>query len=126
MSKIKSRGTSIEKLMASALRSGRLKGFRRNFTSVTGKPDFSYGKQKIAVFCDSSFWHGYKRMATRRHRFKSNKKFWVKKILRNMERDKEVNRLLRKQGWKVLRFWDFQIEGDAQKCINIIKKNLKS
>lgn len=125
MSRIRSRGTTIEKLVASALRFEGLKGYRRNVSSIIGKPDFSWGKQKIALFCDSSFWHGYRRMATQRHRFKSNKKFWIKKILGNMERDREVNRLLRKQGWKVLRFWDFQIEKDARKCINKIKKLLR-
>jgi len=102
-----------------------LKGFKKNDANIIGKPDFLWKDKKVAVFCDSSFWHGYRRMTTQRHRFKSNKKFWVKKILRNMERDREVNRLLRKQGWKVLRFWDFQIEGDAAKCISRIKEALR-
>lgn len=125
MSRIRSSGSKLEKKMSFFLALAGLKGFRKNSDNIMGKPDFAWNKQKLAVFCDSSFWHGYRRMTTQRHRFKSNKEFWVKKILGNMERDREVNRILRKQGWKVLRFWDFQIEGDADKCINRVRKTLK-
>ncbi len=119
MSCIRSRGTRIEKIFASALRRKKIK-FRRYFP-IPGKPDFVLPSKKIAIFCDSSFWHGYKKMSTPRHYFKQRKRFWTKKILCNIERDKEVNNILKKEGWKVIRFWDFQINGGIDKCISQIK-----
>ena len=58
MSKIKSKGSVIENIMASALCNADLRGYRRNSSTVFGKPDFSWKKYKVAVFCDSAFWHG--------------------------------------------------------------------
>jgi DNA mismatch endonuclease Vsr len=126
MSRIRSKGTLIEKILSSKLARLGIRGYRRNSASIFGKPDFSWGKTKVAVFCDSSFWHGYKFLRTKKHDFKRNRKFWLNKILRNIERDKEVNKALRNKGWRVLRFWDFQIEGDTEQCIKKIAKTIKS
>lgn len=123
MSRIRSKNTAIEQIMAAALKKAGIK-FKR-YATIMGKPDFIVLKHKIAGFCDSSFWHGYRNMTTSRHRFKSNKKFWLKKIRHNMDRDKEVNQLLRKEGWKVLRFWDFQINGKIDKCMAKIKMAIR-
>lgn len=83
--------------------------FRRHPTSVLGRPDAGNKSKKIAVFFDSEFWHGHEWEKTRA-RLKSNKKFWIKKIERNMERDREVTRALRKQGWTVIRIWSRQLQ----------------
>lgn len=115
MSQIRSKGSLIEQLFEKALK--RVKCRYKTHHNVFGKPDFVILNKKAAIFCDSSFWHGYKFLKTNRHRFKSNKKFWVEKIKANIKRDKLVTKTLRKQGWKVLRFWDFQIKKDADKCI---------
>lgn len=125
MSRIRSKGSALEKAVASRLAYSGLRGYRKNSRLIIGKPDFSWSKSKVAVFCDSSFWHGYKFLLTKRHDFKRNKKFWVTKILGNIERDREVNRVLKKQGWKVLRFWDFQIAGEVDKCILKIAKAIR-
>jgi DNA mismatch endonuclease Vsr len=125
MSRIRSKGSAIERALASRLARSGMRGYEKNSASILGKPDFSWSKNKLAVFCDSSFWHGFKGMKTPRHKFRSNKKFWVKKICRNIERDKEVNKLLKKAGWKVLRFWDFQIVGDVNKCVSKITDAIK-
>lgn len=119
MSMIKSKGSEIEKVFASALRRNKVK-YKKHPSSIEGKPDFIIPHKMIAIFCDGSFWHGYKKMKTKRHNFKSNIKFWQQKILRNIARDKEVNKLLKKRGWKVLRFWDFQIINNVDKCLKKI------
>jgi DNA mismatch endonuclease (patch repair protein) len=120
MSRIKSKNTLIEKRMKTALRRNKLL-FKSHPKVIPGNPDFVITESKIAIFCDSSFWHGYKNMETDRHNFKRNKKFWINKILCNIKRDKKVNRILRNDGWRVLRFWDFQIKGNIDKCVNRIK-----
>jgi len=124
MSRIKNKGTEIEKILAFALRRNKIR-FRRHPT-IIGKPDFVIKEKKIVIFCDSAFWHGYRHMSTKRHDFKSNTRFWVAKIKRNIERDKHVNRILRKQGWEIIRFWDFQIKKDTEKCIKKIREAIKT
>jgi DNA mismatch endonuclease Vsr len=115
----------MEKKLSSWLARTGMRGYKKNSLSVFGKPDFSWLKNKVAVFCDSSFWHGYRFLCTKRHNFKRNKKFWLDKILCNIERDKEVNKTLRGKDWKVLRFWDFQIKGDIDKCVKKIARAIK-
>ncbi len=119
MSRVKSKGTSIEKSLGQALWAVGLR-YRKHYKKLVGTPDFVLPKYKMAIFCDSAFWHGYKNMKTKRHLFKSNIAFWVRKIKRNIEKDKEVNRQLKKEGWIVLRFWDFQIEKNLGKCIDAV------
>jgi DNA mismatch endonuclease (patch repair protein) len=63
-------------------------------------------------------------MKTKIHNFKSNKKFWEEKIRRNIKRDKEVTRQLRKDNWKVIRFWDFQINKDAGACARKVLREI--
>ncbi|MFH1310737.1 MAG: very short patch repair endonuclease [Candidatus Omnitrophota bacterium] len=123
MSRIKAKGTSIEKIIRRGLRKNKIK-FRGNVKTVIGKPDFIVKDTKIAVFCDSVFWHGYRFGKTKTHYFKRNKKFWENKIKNNIIRDRWVNKELRRQGWIVIRFWDFQIKREPDKCVQIIKNSL--
>ena len=58
------------------------------------------------MFVDGCFWHGCPRHATKP---KNNAAFWRKKIARNIERDREVFRFLRKAGWRVLRVWEHEL-----------------
>lgn len=124
MSRIKNKDSEIERILASGLRRDGIK-FRRQLT-IIGKPDFVIKGKKIAVFCDSAFWHGYRGMSTKRHDFKKRTRFWVQKINRNIERDREVNKTLKREGWKVVRFWDFQIKKDAEGCIQKIREATKT
>ncbi len=89
MQAIKSKGSKIESMLAKALWSRGYR-YRKNDKTVYGKPDFTFRKQKIAIFLDSEFWHG-KDWEQRKFDIKSNQEFWYKKIQRNIERDKEVN-----------------------------------
>ncbi len=72
-------------------------------------------------FCDSEFWHGYNYLV-KDERFKTNVDFWEKKILRNIERDKEVTEKLKKDGWIVLRFWGKEIQKELDMCVKSVKK----
>ena len=120
MQAVKSTGSKIERKLALALwhRGHR---YRLNMKNVYGKPDICFKGLKIAVFCDSEFWHG-KNWDQKKLEHKSNIDFWHQKIERNMLRDKEVNAYLLKTGWKVLRFWGKDIEKDLVSCINEIEE----
>lgn len=71
---------------------------------------------RIAIFCDSEFWHGYRWGDRRRQEHKSNQEYWFPKIERNRARDRAVNRELRKERWKVVRFWERDIVRDVATC----------
>ena len=88
MSQIKSKDTGIEYYMNKALRLAGL-SFRRHY-NILGSPDFALPVLKLAVFCDSDFWHGYK-WEKRKPRMRANRDYWIKKMERNMARDKKVN-----------------------------------
>lgn len=91
---IKSSKTSIEELLAKTLWK---KGYRyrRNNKTIFGKPDFTFQKYRIAIFCDSEFFHG-KNWNTEKHRIKTNTEFWHNKTGKNIEQDKLVNQTLKK------------------------------
>ena len=74
--------------------------YRKNVNSICGKPDIVFIGKKVAVFCDSEFWHGYN-WEERKYDFRSHQDFWFPKIERNIERDKEVNAQLESEGWTV-------------------------
>jgi DNA mismatch endonuclease (patch repair protein) len=122
MSRIRGKDTSIEIALRRALWAEGLR-FRKNVAKVLGKPDVVFARAKVAVFCDSSFWHG--RYAERSlARITSNREYWRKKILGNVARDKRVTRQLRHDGWIVLRFWDDDIETNVHLCLAKVRDAL--
>ncbi len=123
MSRVRAKGSEIEKIMGSALWASGLRGYRKNQKGVLGTPDFCWKRQKIAVFCDSSFWHGYNWSEAKKN-IKVRKNFWFKKIEDNMRRDKEIPLRLKQDGWKVFRFWDFEIKKDTLACVDKIARVL--
>ncbi len=103
MSRIKSKLTKVEERGWATLKLAGIR-FRKHPTGIVGRPDAGNKSKKLAVFFDSEFWHGHD-WERRKKTIKSNRKFWLKKIERNIARDKQVNALLRKSGWKVVRIW---------------------
>ncbi|NCP85192.1 MAG: very short patch repair endonuclease [Flavobacteriales bacterium CG_4_10_14_0_8_um_filter_32_5] len=124
MQAVKSKGSKIETMLGKEIWKRGLR-YRKNNKSVFGKPDFTFKKYKIAVFCDSEFWHG-KEWETRKHEHKSNVDFWYKKIERNIERDVEVNKQLKAEGWEVLRFWGKEIEKNLFLCVKKVEQAINA
>lgn len=120
MSRVKNKDSDIELLLRKELWKRGLR-YRKNVKDILGKPDIALKKYKIAVFCDSEFWHGYD-WENRKYDFKTNKEFWYKKIERNIERDKEVTSRLEKEGWLVIRFWGKDIKSNLLDCADKIEK----
>ncbi len=122
MRRIKSKDTSIEILLRKELWRRGLR-YRKNAKDIFGKPDIVFKGKKLAVFADSEFWHG-KYLMEGKYIPKTNTEFWVKKIERNIERDKEVNQKLKDDGWMVLRFWESDIRKKLSECIVMIEETL--
>ena len=116
MQAIKSKDTTIELALRKALWSKGVR-YRKNCKTLVGKPDIAITKYKIAVFCDSEYWHGFD-WENRNQKIKSNREYWIPKIERNMARDKEVNAALEAQGWTVIRFWERQIRKELDSCVD--------
>ena len=98
--------------------------YRKNVKNITGKPDIAFIGKKVAVFCDSEFWHGYD-WENRKNDIKTRKEFWIPKIERNIQRDLEVNQILEESGWIVLRFWGKEIQKDLSGCADRIEMVVK-
>lgn len=130
MSANKSKGTSIENLFARLLWHAGIR-YKKNDKNIFGTPDFVIKKMKIAIFCDGEFWHG-RNWEVRKLDHKTNCLYWHTKIERNIERDKEVNKQLKLQGWTVFRFWETELIKNPDDCLNRVlnymntKKNAKN
>ena len=118
MQAVKSKDTTIELLLRKELWSRGIR-YRKNAKNIVGKPDIAFIKKKVAVFCDSEFWHGFD-WEHRKSDIKSNHDFWIPKIEKNIARDKEVNAALEADGWLVLRFWGRKIKKDVKACADLI------
>lgn len=114
MAQIRASGSEIERLLGNALWSLGLR-YRKQYRALPGKPDFVLVKHRIAIFCDSSFWHG-RNWAVAQQAIKVRREFWIPKIEATISRDREVTKRLRKQGWRVVRFWDSQIKRSPEAC----------
>ncbi len=123
MQAIRSKDTTIELRLRKALWERGVR-YRKNYKKLIGKPDIAITKYKIAVFCDSEYWHGYD-WENRSQRIKSNRDYWVPKIERNMERDREVTAALQNEGWLVLRFWEWQIRKHLEDCVNEVINSIE-
>jgi DNA mismatch endonuclease, patch repair protein len=102
MAAIRSRGNKATELkLVSILRAAGITGWRRH-QSLTGRPDFIFRHQRLAVFVDGCFWHGCARHCRMPQ---GNRQYWQHKITRNIARDRDVTNLLRRRGWRVVRIW---------------------
>ncbi|KKO17988.1 MAG: very short patch repair endonuclease [Candidatus Brocadia sp.] len=124
MARVRSqRNRSTELKIIEILKRGGLKGWRRN-SPLHGKPDFIYPKQRIALFVDGCFWHGCPKCCRMPS---AHRKYWVNKIERNKNRDKDVTKALKKKGWKVIRIWEHEISAaKIARKLNILSKYYKT
>jgi DNA mismatch endonuclease, patch repair protein len=118
MSRVRSSGSQLEAALGRALWRAGLR-YRKQYP-IFGTPDFALVNQRIAIFCDSEFWHGYRWGQRRKSEHKSNRSYWFAKIERNRARDRRVNRQLTNDGWIVIRLWEREILRNANACASEI------
>lgn len=124
MKNIRSKDTSIElKLRKELWRRGYR--YRKNYTELPGKPDIVLTKYKIAIFCDSEFFHGKDWEVLKPQLEKGkNADFWIKKISKNQQHDDDINKQLQFLGWTVIRFWGKDIMKKTDECMQVIEENI--
>lgn len=110
--------TAQERLLRTFLTKAGLK-FRTNTRPephLKIKADIVFPKQRVCVFLDGCFWHGCP------FHFKvpnSHSPWWKEKIQDNKRRDARQTQALRRRKWKVIRYWEHQIQPDALQRINV-------
>jgi len=119
MSRVRGKDTSLERVVRSELHKRGYR-YRKHVKELPGKPDIVFSKQRVAVFIDGDFWHGYRFPQWK----ESLPPFWREKINKNRERDIKNFSKLRTRGWKVIRLWGHQIKNDLDGCINKIVAEL--
>lgn len=122
MASIGSENTGPELLLRKALRANGLIGWKFQGYGITGRPDFVFEAQKVAVFVDGCFWHG---CITCCRPPKSNRIYWSKKFKTNILRDRNTNQELIASGWKIVRFWEHEVLGAADKCAKRVAAVIK-
>jgi len=124
MSKIKALNTKPEVKVAKTIWHHGYR-YRKNVKNLPGKPDFVFRKYNLIIFIDGDFWHGYN-WTEKKRKIKSNRDYWIPKIERNIQRDKEINLLLESKGFRVLRFWEHEVNKNFDNCIQKIISELEA
>ena len=124
MRHIRNKDTSIEvKLRKELWHKGYR--YRKNYKELPGSPDIVLTKYKIAIFCDSEFFHGKDWEVLKARLEKgSNPDYWIKKIERNRDRDMENDKKLLFLGWTVIHFWGKDILRNTDECIRVIEETI--
>ncbi len=97
--------------------------YRVDFPPIKGlrrRADIVFTRQKLAVFVDGCFWHSCPDHATQPT---SNADWWRDKLERNRDRDRETDRLLSEEGWRVLRIWEHE---DPHEAVDKVRAYLNS
>lgn len=121
MRQVKGRDTAPELLLRRAMFAIGIRGWRCHRTDLPGSPDITFGRHRLVIFVDGAFWHGH---PSKYWRGRSGE-YWDRKIGRNIERDKEATDHLVRDGWSVLRFWDFEIEDNPPAVAIRVKEALE-
>lgn len=106
--------------------------YRKNYKKLPGRPDIAITRYRVAVFVDGEFWHGkgYDGQGYERHKYASlkeqlehgsNPDYWIPKIERNIQRDREVDAELVGMGWTVVHFWSKDVMRDCDACVLQVK-----
>ena len=124
MQHIKSRDTKPELTLRRALWHSGLRGYRKNYQALPGKPDIAYTRYKIAVFVDGEYFHGkdWNNGLKERTKKGANALYWTAKIERNIRHDREVESRLRSLGWQVIRFWSRDVLKNPDECVKRIRE----
>jgi DNA mismatch endonuclease, patch repair protein len=106
MRKVRSSGTTPEMIVRTQARLIR-KHFQINSKRLPGSPDLAFFRIKRAVFVHGCFWHQHSKSSCKRSNIpKSNIKYWLPKLRRNVRRDSATKCALSRMGWKAMTIWE--------------------
>jgi DNA mismatch endonuclease (patch repair protein) len=94
--------------------------FRLHRKDLAGNPDIVLRKHRTVIFVHGCFWHGHPKCKAA-DLPASNREYWVRKIGRNVERDRRNQALLRVQGWRVIVLWECEL-GDLEAALTELRR----
>jgi DNA mismatch endonuclease (patch repair protein) len=123
MAAVRSKDSKAELALRRALHARGLR-YRLHARDVAGRPDLVIRSRRLAVFVDGDMWHGNEHhrrgLSSLADLFPTRTDWWVAKIERNMQRDREVNARLAADGWTVIRIWESEVLADPAKAADRI------
>jgi len=120
MSRVKGKDTGLELTIRNELQKRGLT-FENNVRDLPGKPDIVFRAEKVTIFLDGDFWHGYRFPVWE----STLSTFWKNKISETRKRDQRNFRKLRRMGWKVIRIWQHDVRKDLDSSVAKIVTTLK-
>lgn len=117
MSHIRSKWTAQEKKIHSYLKAYKIKHLMH--PELLGHPDAVLAKSGTVIFLQGCFWHKCPRCYVEP---KTRKSYWLPKIAGNVERDKKNAKVLKSEGYKVLRIWEHEIKSNLDRVVKKIEK----
>ena len=111
MAAIRSKNTRPEIIVRKYLFSRGFR-YRLNHPRLPGHPDIVLRKYRTCIFVNGCFWHGHN--CTEFRPPKSKIDYWMNKIKRNQERDKEEQQELAKMGWHCITIWECELKPDKR------------
>jgi len=112
--------TKIEKILQKGLRKKEIR-FKKHIP-IKGQPDI-FIEPNICIFADGDYWHGNPVMFNPNNEITSSG--GRKKVWEIWQKDEKVNQLLASQGYKILRFWESELNNNPEKCLQEIIKAIK-
>jgi DNA mismatch endonuclease Vsr len=122
MGKIRKRNSVPEVTLRKAPWEHGIRGWRLYRQDLPGNPDLAFSRQWLAVFVDGCFWHRCPRCFRRPH---TRLRYWDAKIEGNVVRDRTQKARLRRQGWRVLRFWEHELLFNPARCAEEVGRMLQ-
>ena len=119
MSRQRTTGTAPELALRSRLHhlGLRYRVNRRPVSEFRRTADVVFGPAKVCVMIDGCYWHACPLHATQP---KANREWWAEKLRRNVERDRETDRVLQDAGWVVVRVWEHENPDEAAERIRAV------
>ncbi len=118
--------TRPERNLRRALWAAGLRGYRKNYRVLPGKPDIVFTRARVCVFVQGCFWHQCKRCAERRNvRPTRNSAYWLEKLTRNVTRDAQNVCILEAMGWSVVVVWECELKVDLSAAVNLIRNEVR-
>lgn len=118
MARVRREHTPAELAVRRAIWASGLRGWRTQARELPGRPDLVFRRARVAIFVDGAFWHGH----PSRYPAGRARSYWRERIARTVERDRRVTATLRRQGWSVVRVWDFDALGDPARAARRIAR----
>jgi len=117
MSKIQSKWTTPERTVHNFLKGNKIK--HKMHPNIGGNPDIKLTNSKKVIFIQGCFWHKCPKCYKEP---KSNKRYWVTKINKNVKRDVKNRKELKKNGYNVIEIWEHEVSKSRGRCLNKIIK----